>query len=546
MGYGKDKLAERIREVLYEYVALQTDTGTAAECEIVKFYDKWFSENAYFNVNPDLRGVYAIPGDSFGRSVCWALIKGGNPDTILLLHHSDTVDTDDYLTLKHLANKPDELEAAFKQGKMQLDSDTAKDLNSGEWIFGRGVNDMKGGAAVHIALFEEYAKNPGFTGSLLLLAVPDEENLSAGMIGAAPLLNELKRRHGLNFILCLNTEPSGTQTIIDGSVGKIMPMIYARGKLAHAADVFGGLNPIRMMADVVDKLDVNPVFADSEKTTTTSAPTFLYLKDRKNVYDVSLPIACCGYMTLNCMNKDPLDLMRTVKELCAEAFAETIRKVQGSCDEYNKIAGRVPTKLPWQPKVIFYSELYDEALRDSGAGFENAVNGAKLRLQQEVAEGAKNLVQAAQELIELTLAYVKDQSPVIIAALAPPFYPNVNNGLFDGAHTMDQAVSALSDFSVKTMGYEVKTRYMTGMSDLSYVMHTTPDDTVRYIEQNMLMWGCGYHIPFDEIKGFSMPVLNIGPEGKDLHMYTERVNKQSLFYDVPAFLDFIIRFMLRN
>lgn len=45
----------------------------------------------------------------------------------------------------------------------------------------------------------------------------------------------------------------------------------------------------------------------------------------------------------------------------------------------------------------------------------------------------------------------------------------------------------------------------------------------------MLIWRDIYYIPL-EIKEISMPVLNVGPWGKDLHKYTERVNKDDLFY----------------
>ena len=162
-------------------------------------------------------------------------------------------------------------------------------------------------------------------------------------------------------------------------------------------------------------------------------------------------------------------------------------------------------------------------------------------LRAEVFESGKTLVQAAQELIEHVLMFVKDLSPVIVIALAPPFYPNVNNSKIGAEERVGAVVEKLSAYAKKRHGHEVITRYMTGMSDLSYVMDTTPDETVKYIEQNMLMWGYGYQIPFEEIKGFSMPVLNIGPEGRGMHMYTERVNKKSLFYDTPEFTDFVIR-----
>ena len=40
---------------------------------------------------------------------------------------------------------------------------------------------MKGGAAIHLSLLEQYTEDPHFKGILLLLGLPDEENLSAGL-----------------------------------------------------------------------------------------------------------------------------------------------------------------------------------------------------------------------------------------------------------------------------------------------------------------------------------------------------------------------------
>jgi arginine utilization protein RocB len=67
-----------------------------------------------------------------------------------------------------------------------------------------------------------------------------------------------------------------------------------------------------------------------------------------------------------------------------------------------------------------------------------------------------------------------------------------------------------------------------------------------YIRNNMLLWGDSYNIPFDEIEEISMPVLNVGPWGKDIHKYTERVFAEDLYNRVPDLISFLIDDILRR
>lgn len=61
----------------------------------------------------------------------------------------------------------------------------------------------------------------------------------------------------------------------------------------------------------------------------------------------------------------------------------------------------------------------------------------------------------------------------------------------------------------------------------------------------MLIWRNIYYIPL-EIKEIFMPVLNVGPWGKDLHKYTERVNRDDLFYRTPKLIDLVVSKLLGN
>ena len=154
---------------------------------------------------------------------------------------------------------------SFKAEKMQLPSLAKEDLFSDKWIFGRGVSDMKGGGSIQLSLIEEYSKDSNFKGNIVLISVPDEENLSAGMRGAALHLKSLKDKYDLEYKLMLNSEPHERgddlrPTLYDGSIGKIMPVVYVRGKLAHVGQVYSGLNPINLLSEIIRRTELNPNF----------------------------------------------------------------------------------------------------------------------------------------------------------------------------------------------------------------------------------------------------------------------------------------------
>lgn len=206
----------------------------------------------------DLREMYAGP---------WPPGKG--PKIVVLVHHYDVVDVEDYKTLKNLAFSPYELREALLAHVSLLPEDAQQDLQEDTFLFGRGVCDMKGGGAIQYALLEQYSQMAAkgeFEGNVIVIGVPDEENLSAGMRAAVVLLASLKRKLKLEYQMMLNSEPHQrkdfTQGIfLEGSVGKIMPFIYVRGFLSHAGKVFEGLNPTSVLSEIARRTEVNMEYA---------------------------------------------------------------------------------------------------------------------------------------------------------------------------------------------------------------------------------------------------------------------------------------------
>lgn len=552
MKFNRHEMKSLIEENLLEFVGTRSDTNSKEEKNIETFFKNWFSKIEYFKNNPDNCGLFEIPEDYLDRKVPWCLLKGEGNDTVVFVHHNDIVETKDYGILEHLSLKPYELEKSFREGKMKLPDLAKEDLLSEKWLFGRGVSDMKGGGSIQLSLIEEYSKNENFKGNIVLISVPDEENLSAGMRGAILKLKELKDKYNLEYKLMINSEPHEREddskpTLYDGSIGKIMPVVYVRGKLAHVGQVYTGLNPINLLSEIIRKTELNSGFIERVGNTTNPPPTWLYHKDRKTVYDVSLPIATCGYMSILPLKRTPMSIMDELKQICTESFENVIANMNESYKSYTSIAEIEFEKFTWKPNVKFYSELYKEALKDSNGNFEEAYKNLMEEIKEKFNNNKMTTVDAANVIIEKTLEYVKDVSPCVILALTPPYYPSTNNNMLgEKAVEIYEIIEEAKVFAKNKYNEEyIVQNYYNGISDLSYAMFVSDKDGIDYIANNMLMWQDVYYIPLEIIKEISMPVINIGPWGKDLHKYTERVFKEDLFYKTPELIDLFLSKILK-
>lgn len=551
MSYEYEKMANSIKYNLLDYIKVKTHTNTKKENNNVDFFERWFKSKDYFKQNPHLWGLYPIEKDHLKRKVPWGLVKGNGDKTIVFIHHSDTVDVLDYGAIKDLAYDPIKLEKALSMGKLDINQEVKKDLESGEWLFGRGVADMKGGGAIQLSLIEKYSLHKEFKGNLLILALPDEENLSAGMRSAAYLLKELEDRYNLDYQLMLNCEPherkNATNPVIyEGSIGKIMPIFYVRGKLSHVGQIYDGFNPILLLTEIVRKTELNTKLIDVVNDEATPSPTWLYLKDRKNVYDVSLPVSAGGYMSILTFKSSPKCIVKELEGICREAFSDTIEHMNNSYKFYTDATNQKYEKLPWEVNVKSFETLFNDAKKDSGQEFINAYEATMKVIKVKIEEGSLDIAEASYILIEKTFEYVHDLSPTVIIALAPPYYPHVSNDMIkDLTLPVKDIVDELINFAHEEWKQQYETRkFYTGISDLSYAMYPENEEAIEYIKHNMMMWEGIYNIPLEVIKELSIPVLNIGPWGKDFHKNTERVYKEDLYYRTPRLIEKVIKKIL--
>lgn len=544
-------LGEKIKEILYEYVKIESFTNTSGERLVEEFFTAHFGEIPYFKEHPDNWGLYPVENDPLGRHVCWAMVRGKGNKTVAMVHHYDIVDIEDYKLLKPLAFSPDELAAALADHKDMLPEDALADLEAGSFVFCRGGCDMKAGGAIQYALLEEYSKLADFEGNVIVLGVPDEENLSAGMRAAVRLLAELKEKQGLEYLMMINSEPHQRKdfskgVFSEGTVGKMMPFVYVRGFLSHAGKVFEGLNPVSVLSEIVAKTEVNMDFADVVDGEAAPPPTWLYQKDSKDRYDVSMPLSAQGCFSVLTLKQTPAELLGKVKKVCEDGFLTVIERLNENYEKFLAATGQPVKKLPWKVKTVGFGELYEEAKAQHGTVFEEAYKMERERILRDLAEGRINMIEGNFQLIEKIYDYIEDISPRVVYGLLPPYYPNVSNVYFDGIAEEASGLSEkLSTYTQEEYGQIYDKEYFyTGICDLSYINIDDPTAQRESVAGAMPLFGAYYDIPFEQIKAISMAGINIGPWGKDFHKLTERVYKEDLYERTPRILDYAVKILL--
>ncbi|MBO5995261.1 MAG: M20/M25/M40 family metallo-hydrolase, partial [Firmicutes bacterium] len=463
-----------IKELLYGYIKVESFTFSSNERLVEPFLLDYLRGIPYFAKHPELCGTYDIKDDPLGRKVVFGMVRGRGNKAVVLIHHCDVVGVEDFKLLKDYAFSPDELGEKLMEVKDSLPTDAQADLESGNWLFGRGGCDMKAGGSIQWSLLKRYSELDDFEGNVIVVAVPDEENMSAGMRGAVRLLAELKDKYDLDYRMMINSEPQQRKSpdegiFSEGTVGKIMPFVYVRGYLSHVGKVFEGLNPVGIMSEIVRRTELNMDFTDAVGDECSPPPTWLYLKDSKTVYDVSMPLSMAGCFSILTLHRTPGEILDMVRQISVESFDKVLGEMHASYDRFKAIARPVAQELPWQTRVESFMELYNEALAAHGEDFKAAYDEELRTLTSKLTTGDINIIECNFELVEKVFEYVDDLAPRVVFGLIPPYYPNVSNYYFEGLGDRKDISCALNDFTMKEFGERYINEYFyTGICDLSF------------------------------------------------------------------------------
>lgn len=477
-------IAARAREIALTLTSWPSVTGTGDEA-------RFASRLADYLTGFDTVWTVPVPDGAAGRGNVFALKRGRGRDTIVLTGHFDVVPVEDYGELQHLAFAPKrllpELIARLRStGENPL---ALADLESGDYLPGRGLLDMKAGLAGGLAAIEAYEGEA----NLLFVAVCDEEDRSAGARAAAPQIASIAEEHRLDINLVINLDAISDQgngaagrVIALGSIGKQLLTAFVVGREAHACFPRDGVNAAYLAAELVTEFELAPELAETSGAEIAAPPTVLSAKDLKSGYNVTTPAQAWVYWNTLQHRRGAEDVLDIGLGLARRAMA------------------RATLRMGCGIPVLSYAEL-----AASVSGSDVAV--ASLH-HLDLPERSKLLTRAVWEKSRWT-------GPAVIMGFGSIPYPAVT--LEDAV--IEKAVRACA----AEFGLGV-TSYFPGISDMSFFGRGRGG-------------GSGENVPL-AATGFTMPVpagypcINIGPWGRDYHHMLERLHAPYAFDTLPGVL----------
>jgi len=454
-----------------------------------------------------------IPGDALGRANVFALKRGKGRKTVLLAGHFDTVPADNYGTLKPLAFEPERLRDKMiarlrETGEHAL---ALGDLESGDYLPGRGLLDMKAGLAAGIAVLEEHEGD----GNLLLLATPDEEDRSAGMRAAAPQIAALASEQGLDIALAINLDSiaddgdgSFGRSIAFGSIGKLLLTAFVVGREAHACYPFQGINPNYLAGALVTAFECAPELAELTGNEIAAPPTALQAKDLKSGYNVTTPAQVWLYWNTLQHKRSAAEVltiaMRLAREAVQTAIAQLDQRARGL--KQSALVGDVP--------VLTYAELV--------AGLDKA---PLEKLGAELAHGDLDLPTRSLALTQEAWRLSGRAGPAVVLGFGSIPYQAVTLG--DDA--LRRRLIAAAGPDVNPIGF------FPGISDMSFLGRG--NGGLETAVANTPIWGTSFRL--DPSPGY--PIVNIGPWGRDYHHWLERLHAPFAFGVLPGVIERVAR-----
>ena len=519
-----------ILELLVDLVSVPSISCSQAEVEMGRHIMSRLSELEYFRDHPDSLRLEAVPDDPSGRGVVLALVEANppTPDTVILAGHYDVVDTDDFGPLEDLAFSPLEYTAALAE--KGLEGEAGDDLRSGDYLFGRGVMDMKSGLATAMALLAEASAGGLFRTNLLFIAVPDEEVGSAGMRAAVPMLARMQENRGLRYLGAIMTEPPSAgapdaedEVISLGSVGKLMPFFYCVGMGSHVGQYFDGFSASLLASHCSLLVEGNPALTDSAREETAPPPSCLFMRDLRNGYSVTLPDRAALFFNMMTLRRTPSDVIKEMKAIAEKAFRNAIEQLEESAAELGRKSPVIT------PAVVTFGEFASSTMESLGEDIKERIRKTVKAMDPLMDDRLRSLA-----LITEMLAWTGHPAPMIITGFLPPYYPHRENaGESAGDLRARKVAQRVVEIARKNHGVAMSIReFFQGICDLSYLGFQGSAFDVFCMAANTPGWGSIYRIALKEMMGLDVPVLNLGPSGKDPHKPTERL---CLSYSLEVF-----------
>lgn len=521
---------EQIETIARELVATLSVNGTSGEVTIADKIFAILKSFPYFKANPQHVWTKALSGDKLGRKNVFAFLAfADTPKTVMYHSHMDTVGIKDYGTIADLAGDSDALCSYFSTFKE--DPEVQADALSGDYLFGRGMLDMKSGVAVNlvnILYFSEHLDE--LSGNLFLSINPVEENDHTGIIEATNQIKELQSK-GYEFVTAINTDfvsplYQGDQTryVYTGAAGKILPCFYIKGRETHVGSTLKGIDPTLISSAINLAINTNLELCEPISDEEIVPSSALYQRDCKDFYNVQTAKTAQLYFNTFLYEESAKQVLAKFSKVAQTTISTITDNYRTRLKRYQDSIG---ISSDTEITVDFYRfSEYCQYLDDKGYDSQSLIADFITE------HGDLDRRQAGFDLINYLEFKTGEDSPKVILFLAPPFCPH---NYIDSDSQVNQVLDqVIADFSDKETFK--KRRFFPYLSDSSYLAMRETADEIKDMLTDFPMAETLYPVPFDTIRALNIPAIDLGVYGKGAHTWKERLYKPYSYGVLPELI----------
>lgn len=538
---------EAMLHLAKKLVEIPSINSTSGEKEIGIFIENYIREIPYFQAHPDQVIIQALKDDPLDRRSVFAILLGEKDncgDTLLFHGHIDTVGLEGYGAAEPYACQPDILIEKLRD--MEISEEVREDLESGDYMFGRGACDMKSGDAVFLELLKTYAEHPEeLSGNIVVSFNPVEENLHTGIIEGLEILGQLQQQYSLNYCMAINNDficplyrGDTVKTIYTGTVGKLLPCFYIQGKETHVGQCFEGFDACMVAAELVREINMNREFSDEYLGEYSYPPSVLKMKDLKPWYNVQTAAEAFVYFNYFVHNSSMENITNKLKEAANKAFVNTLEKINKESSWFSKISAQETRDYVYEPLIYTYDELLKIAQKMPSFREEtiDQILDKEMCLHIDKREVPIAVIRYLLQTANIT-------APAVVLYYAAPYCPH--NTLQGRDDKLVSEIQEISKQVEKETGEQYRLmRFFPSLSDSSYLKIDDSQDSIDMLLNNFPGVERLYPIPLGKIKQINIPAINYGCYGKDAHKWTERVHIPYTFGVLPLLLKKTVEYYL--
>ncbi|OIJ12303.1 peptidase M20 [Anaerobacillus arseniciselenatis] len=532
-----------------QLVNIESIVNTEGEKEISQAVFTLISQYDYFRENPTQVMKQQTTDDEQERYNVIAYVKGTKSKsnkTIILIGHMDTVGTDDFNHLKDQACDPDELMNSLKQE--QLPPLVEEHLNSDDYLFGRGVLDMKSGVASNLFLLKYYSEHPEeLDGNLVVVVECDEEDGSRGILSALDELKALKDEHSFEYVGAINSdfvaprfEGDENRYIYKGTVGKLLPSFFITGSETHVGACFEGIDPNFIAAELTRQINYNPELCNEAFGETTTPPVSLKQMDLKPSYTVQTALSAYVYFNFFIHSWSPKEVLEILKRQAEIAMTNALTTFKQRYEKFSKMSKQPYVEVPWQTRVMTYEEMEKCIIAEHGERFVTHMTDFKETLLLDKQLDTRMF---SAKVVEEAWKWMPDRSPAIIVFYSSLYSPRIE---VTGKNALEENLITSLEKAVNKMqpnyAHPIETRnFFPYISDMSFVALSDDVEGINAVSNNTPCWGKKLYVNYEAIRDINVPVINIGPYGFDAHKQFERVELTYSLEIVPNLTNEVIK-----